>query len=674
MAKLRMKKIELIAPLTDSKKIIELLQRRGVVEICTNSDEDLVQTNVTSVVAEFEKFRSTAAQALEILDRYAPAKGSVTDMFGGRSEIEKHQFGEQARQLEKIMNAASAIIADNRQIIDNQAEIAQLRTKNDLLAPWLKLDVPLNFRGTAKTAAFIGSVPGQVTGKDTEKRISELIDIPHDPPDDHNTILAGCSVEVISSSKGQTDLFILCGKDIAESVENALRKMAFVPVSENAGATPSEIEKDNSGRIKALQKQSEQAEKAITDRAEWRDRLKFAVDFLEMRKDKYENLSKLGMSGTSFVLNGYIPEKYCDPLQKEITGKFTAMIEFTDPSDDDDVPVMLENGRFSSPVEGITKMYAMPAKSDVDPTPVMAFFYYLFFGMMLSDAGYGVVMVIGTMIALKKFKLEDSMRKTLIMFRNCGISTIFWGALFGSWFGDIVQIVGQHFFGKEIGSIALWFEPLDDPIKLLLFSFGLGILHLFLGVGTAFVMSWKSGKKLEAFMDAVPIYLMIIGVAPIGANMFTEVPGTLQTVGGYLLIAGAVLMILTAGRSSKNIFARLFGGVYALYNTATGWLSDILSYSRLLALGLATGSIAGVINLIGTMPENKIVKLILLTIVFIVGHSANLAINLLGAYVHTDRLQFVELFSKFYEGGGREFQPFTVNTKYIKFKEENPNE
>lgn len=146
-------------------------------------------------------------------------------------------------------------------------------------------------------------------------------------------------------------------------------------------------------------------------------------------------------------------------------------------------------------MEGITKMYAMPSKDDVDPTPVMSFFYYLFFGMMLSDAGYGLIMLIGTTIALKKFKLETSMRKTLTMFRNCGISTIFWGALFGSWFGDIVQVVGREFFGKEIGSIALWFEPIDDPIKLLLFSFGLGILHLFLGVAVSFKMSWDKGKS-----------------------------------------------------------------------------------------------------------------------------------------------------------------------------------
>lgn len=652
-----MKRIELIAPLTDSKQIIELLQRRGVVELCENSSEELEQMNVAAVMGEFEKFRSTVDQALNILGKYAPEKASLTDMFGGRDEIEKHEFGQKAADLEKIMNAAGEIIKNHKMITEAQAEIIQLGIRSDLLEPWTALDVPMNFRGTSGTSAYIGSVQGSRTVDEIESQLPE-----------------GCCAEIVSISKEQTNLFILCSKEIAEEAENCLRRLAFVPVSESAAMTPSEMIRKNTARRRELNKLIGNSEKAIAAMSEYRGMLKFGVDFLAMRKEKYEALSKLGITESTFVLEGYVPEKYFDSLKKEIEKKHTAVISGFEPAEDEDVPVLLENGSFSSPVEGITKMYAMPSKTDVDPTPVMSFFYYLFFGMMLSDAGYGVVMVIGTMIALKKFKLENSMRKTLIMFRNCGISTIFWGALFGSWFGDIVQIVGREFFGKEIGSIALWFQPLDDPIKLLLYSFGLGILHLFLGVGVSFKMTWDDGRKLDAFLDTVPIYLTILGVAPLAASILTEVPQILKTVGMYVMIAGVVLLVLTAGRSSRSIFGKLFGGLYALYNTATGWLSDILSYSRLLALGLATGSIAGVINLIGTMPENKAVKLVLLIVVFIVGHTANLAINLLGAYVHTDRLQFVELFSKFYTGGGREFTPFAVNTKYIKFKEENINE
>ena len=657
MAKLKMKKIELIAMLTDSKKIIELLQRRGVVEISQNTDEELENTNVTAVVGEFEKFRNTAAQALEIIDTYAPEKAGLADLFNGKTEVEKHEFGKEAMKMEKIMAAANEIIKNQRSINDASSAISQLEIKCDMLDRWLPLDVPLNFKGTSSTSAYIGTLPYQITAEELEEQLPE-----------------NCSAEVVSGSKEQTNLFILCSKQSYDEAGDILRKLTFVSLSEKDPKKPSELYDTYKQNIKSHEDEMEKARENIEKLAENRKQLQFVVDYLQMRKEKYDALSGLGFTETTFILTGYIPEKYSEQLKKEIEDKYTASITFTDPDEDDDVPVLLENSIFSSPVEGITKMYAMPAKGDVDPTPVMSFFYYLFFGMMLSDAGYGLLMIIGTTLALKKFKLETSMKKTLTMFRNCGISTVFWGALFGSWFGDIVQVVARQFFGKEIGSIAIWFEPLTDPVKLLLVSFGLGILHLFLGVAVAFKMTWDTGKKLDAIFDALPIYLIVLGVAPIGAGMFISVPSVLKTTGIYMLIAGVAILVLTAGRTSKSVFGKFFGGLYALYNTATGYLGDILSYSRLLALGLATGSIASVINLIGTMPENKIIKLILLIIVFIVGHTANLAINLLGAYVHTDRLQFVELFSKFYTGGGREFAPLTVNTKYIKFKEENQND
>lgn len=657
MAKLRMKKIELIALLTDSKKIIELLQRRGVVELCDCSDEELVKTNTASVIAEFEKFRSAAVQALEILDRISPEKSSLSDsLFPHRTEVETDKFGKGAMQLEKIMQSANEIIRTSRSIAECESSVAQLQVKSDSMKQWQALDVPMNFRGTNSTACFIGSVQGCVTAKDLEQQIPDA------------------SVEIVSSSKEQTKLFILCCRDKAEDVSAALREHGFMPVSDPDADTPSNIIKKCTREIDLLRKKALLCRENICNLADKRRQLRFVVDYLQMRKDKYEALGAVSFTESTFVLTGFIPEKYAASVEKEITSKYTAAIRFSDPDEDEDVPVLLENSSFSAPVEGITEMYALPSEKDVDPTPVMSFFYYLFFGMMLSDAGYGVVMVIGTVIALAKFNLDAKMRKTLTMFRNCGISTIIFGTLFGSWFGDIVQVVGREFFNKEIGSLALWFEPLDDPIKLLLYSFALGILHLFLGLAVSFHMKWREGQKLDAIFDTVPIYLTILGVCPPAAGILVEVPSALKTIGIYVMLVGVILLVLTAGRSSKNIFGKLFGGLYALYNTATGYLSDILSYSRLLALGLATGSIAGVINLIGTMPQNTVVKAILLVVVFIVGHVANLAINLLGAYVHTDRLQFVELFSKFYEGGGRPFNPLTVKTNYIKFKEETINE
>lgn len=647
-----MKKVELIALLTDSKKIIEFLQRRGVVEISSNDDEELDTTNVTAIVGEFEKFRSTVAEALEILNKYSPEKKPVTEMFESRTEVNIDTLDNPDFRLEKTLSIANEIVRSNQEISEIEKNISQIDVKCDILKQWKNLDIPMNFKGTSMTSAFIGTVPFSIT------------------EDFINLFPNGSYMEIISQSKEQTNLFIVCVNDIVDEIRDLLRQNSFNSISEPENNTPSEvIERCRNERLSYENRRLE-LQKHIKDLSEHRKKLEISADYLQMRKDKYNAFSSLGFTEKTFVLNGYIPEKYVNSLREELEKKFTVYVDFTEPPEDEEVPVLLENSKFSAPVEGITKMYSMPSKSDVDPTPVMSFFYYLFFGMMLSDAGYGLLMLIGTTIILKKFKLDNTMKKTMTMFRNCGVSTLIWGALFGSWFGDIVQVVGREYFGKEIGSIALWFQPLDDPIKLLLYSFALGILHLFLGVGVSFKMSWDDGRKLDAILDTVPVYLTILGVAPLAASILTDVPSILKTIGTYLLIAGVVLIVLTSGRSSKSIFGKFFGGLYALYNTATGYLSDILSYSRLLALGLATGSIASVINLIGTMPENMIVKTILLVVVFIVGHTANLAINLLGAYVHTDRLQFVELFGKFYTGGGREFNPFAINTKYITFKEE----
>lgn len=442
MAKLKMKKIELIALLTDSKKIIELLQRKGIVEICSNTDDELFKTNVTSVVSSFEKFKVTAIQALEILDRYAPEKKALADMLNGRTEVDKHDFGKGAMELETIMNSAREIVRCNRSIIDFENTISQLDVKCDTLREWINLDVPLNFKGTASTSAFIGSVPFMISADEIESKFP-----------------SGCSAEVISSSKEQTNIFVMLSKDSEEEASEVLRSMSFIPISIKENMIPKELLRSYNMEKEKLEKSIEQLKKKIIQLAENRQKLKFAVDYLQMRKDKYEALNDLGFTEKTFVLTGYIPEKYTLSLQKEIESKFTALITYSEPENGEDVPVLLENSGFSAPVEGITKMYALPSEKDVDPTPVMSFFYYLFFGMMLSDAGYGLLMLIGTTIALKKFKLETSMRKTLTMFRNCGISTIIWGALFGSWFGDIVQVVGREFFHKEIGSIALWFQP-----------------------------------------------------------------------------------------------------------------------------------------------------------------------------------------------------------------------
>lgn len=659
MAKLQMQKIEMIALLKDSKSIVERLQRRGVMEIYSTNNDDLLKINTTGIISVFERNMYTAQNALVLLNGRNKRKESMLSFLKGRKSVSTDKFAQNKDFTDETLSMCYSVLDCSKKITDCNNEIAKLETQIDVLKPWVGLELSQSFKGTRLTRSFIGTFPDEIHAQDIENQLIQT---------DENAV---AEVDIISSRKEQTCVVVTCHKDVSDIVFTHIRDMGFSQLSALSTLTPADEVKKLEDKVMYNRKKIKECEETLDNLCNECEKIKFLIDYLSMRKDKYIAINELEMTQKTVVINGYVPKKYVDGLIEEFEEKYTVVITVSDPGEEDDIPVLLENGKFSEPMEGITEMYALPNKHDIDPSAVMAFFYYLLFGIMLSDAGYGLVITIATTIILKKTGVEGKLRKSIKMFQYCGISTLFWGALFGSWFGDLPQIIASNFFGTKITTTALWFEPIKDPIKMLLFGFGIGILHLFLGLAVNFKMLWSEGKKLDAVCETLPIYLTITGVAPLAAGILTSIPPVLQNIGKYLLIAGVISIILTAGRGSKNIFMKAFGGVYGVYNIATGYLSDILSYSRLLALGLATGSIAGVVNLIATMPENPVVKVILLIIIGIVGHTANIGINMLGAYVHTDRLQFVELFSKFYEGGGRAFKPLKVNTKYVKFEKEN---
>ena len=651
MAKLQMSKIEIILPVEDSRRLLQLLQKRGVVEIEKSTDERLSSLPTAEITARLQRNISTAKSALNSINARCGIKPSMLDALNGRKKISQTEFSKETENSEKILSVCSAVNDYEKKISALKSERAKTQARLDMLSAWLDMQLPMSYTGSKNTKTYIGALPDLLNHEKIEEMLDNL-----------------AAVDIISAQKEQTCIVVTCHASDAETVYSLLRDNSFSPLSVKSRKEPSE----EAELLKKAISDNEEKEKEyigkITQNRALIPKIELLADYLTIKRDRYVSAGDMGLTEKTARITGYVPTKYADDIKKELLDNFAA-VEISSPTDEDDPPVLLENSSFSEPVEGITEMYALPNKRDVDPSSVMAFFYYLFFGMMLSDAGYGLLMVIGTCFVLKKFSIEGALRRSMKMFRNCGISTLIWGTLFGSWFGDLPQVIASNFFGKIIETTALWFEPLDDPIKLLLFSFLLGIAHLFLGLAVNFKMLWKEGKRFDAFCEVIPIYITITGVAPLAASILTSVSPVFLTVGKYMLIAGVILILLTSGRSGKNIFMRFFGGIYGLYNIATGYLSDILSYSRLLALGLATGSIASVINLIGTMPQNILLKAVLLTVVGVIGHMANLGINLLGAYVHADRLQFVELFSKFYEGGGRAFKPLKMDTEYVNISE-----
>lgn len=676
MAVVSMKRISIYGLKRDRKAILEMLQRAGAVEVCSGedgeaSDEERKEKffgkmDVSSSKAIFQKGMRDIEEALQILNRYEPEKTAFLGFLKGRKEIGTEEYYAFADKWEEVYRCAGRIQALERETTEARAEIRRLENSAEALSPWAYLDVPMRFKGTRSTAAFVCSLPGEHTALELETTLLERF------PE------LAVTVEIVSATKEMTCLFALCPKSQGETMESAFRELGASRPSNPSKIPPAEKEMELRGRIEKLEEETRRREEEIASFADRREDLKYAMDYLSMRLEKYEVLGKLMQSKRVFVLEGYIPAAKAAELASRICTRYSAEAEIFEPEESEDVPVLLHNNVFAEPVEGVLESFSMPGKGEIDPSPVMAVFYYIFFGMMLSDAAYGIIMAVICAVCLRKFKnMEDSMRKSLRMFFFCGISTTFWGFMYGSFFGDVVSVFSKTFLGTEYVLPALWFTPIDEPMRMLMFSLLFGVIHLFAGLFLSGVQLWRQKRYKDVLYDVVFWYLLVGGLIFLlmSTDMFANIAqmeklgGPVGTIASIAAAIGAIGILFTGGRESRNPVKRLLKGAYSLYNV-TGYLGDILSYSRLLALGLATGVIAEVINSMAVMGGGGVVGLVVFTLVFLVGHTINIGINLLGAYVHTNRLQFVEFFGKFFEGGGRKFSPFGVHTKYFKIRED----
>ncbi len=673
MAIVPMKRVNVYGLKKDRKAILEALQRYGDFEVIHHKEDPkgYLRVDTSASLGTFQKAAKVGEDALEILAVYESENGSMLDSLKGRKEISPELYYKYVSETEEIMRLANRIITLDKSISEQKAEIVKNEFAKESMTLWLGLDVPLNFRGTKKTAAFIGYFPGGTT---KESILSEYA-----LKCAKKNIEAPIDIAFINESKQQSCVMIICHMQHKDTAEGILREMEFSYPSVVSSVTPKEKADELESLIKASKDAITKAENEIRSHKGMRNAFKFLSDYYSMRLEKYRVLASVENSKRTFFVSGYVPSPDAKNLEAVLTNKYNAAVEICDIEEGESAPVLLKNNGFSSPVESVVESYSMPSKGEIDPTAVMSVFYYFLFGLMLGDFAYGLLMVLGCGWALLKFKgMEEGMKKTLKMFMYCGVSTAFWGLMFGSCFGDAVTVIGQTFFGVDIAFKPLWFEPIANPILMLMFSFGVGVVHLFAGLFIKLYMCIKNKQYKDALYDVIFWYLLVGGgiVFLFSVEMFVNMTGLGFKVGPlgaeiakWCAIVGAVGIALTNGRSSKNPGKRLAKGLYELYNV-TGYLSDILSYSRLLALGLATGVIAQVFNKIGSMGGRSILGVILFIAVFIIGHTVNLLINLLGAYVHTNRLQFVEFFGKFYEGGGRKYEPFSTNTKYYKIKED----
>ena len=319
---------------------------------------------------------------------------------------------------------------------------------------------------------------------------------------------------------------------------------------------------------------------------------------------------------------------------------------------DPDVPVLLKNNRFTRPLNMVTEMYSLPAYNGIDPNPVMAPFFILFYGIMMADMGYGLLMMLASWIVMKRAKPNgDTMKHLVPLAGFCGVSTFIMGALTGGFFGDLIPQLLKMYNPESTFALPALFSPLDDALMVLIGSLVIGLVQIFTGMTISAVRKIKAGDTMGAVCDEVAWFLVFL---LLGGGIAL---GQMKIAG----IAIIVLLVITQSYGKKGVIGKLMGIGGSLYNHITGYFSDILSYSRLMALMLAGAVIAQVFNTLGGITGN----IVTFFLIAMVGNALNLALNLLGCYVHDMRLQCLEFFGRFYEDGGKPFRPLEVKTKFV---------
>ena len=636
MAIVKMKKATMIALQSEKNEILSSLQKFGYLQIVNLEEqmeqgfEDLQPDSDNEAVGRLEAKLSQVKYSLDFLGKFNKEK---KPLFAQKIQVDESKHKEYLENEEKL----NEIYEDCRSIDSKFTEIKSSETKlNNIISqlnPWLSLNENLEDIGATKNT---NTILGFIAGKYEEELIAAV-----NAEDLHAYLVK------VGAEKENSFFMVTYHKACEEKIAQLLKQAGWTKVtfSEYSG-TP----KDNVERHKSEINELENIKKELVKKAEALvpeiGFLEILYDLISIEKDRRTVVKDFVKTDKTFMLQGWLPEKFTGNMTKVldgITDKYTT--SFEDPGEEDEMPVLLDNPKPVKPYEMITDLYSVPNAKGIDPNIFMAPFFVVFFGMMVTDAVYGIFMSAVTGYVLYKYKPQGGMKNMMWIMFFGGISTFFWGGIFGGWLGDLIKIKPW------------WFNPLDEPLRMLIFCLILGVVHLYTGYILQAYQSIKAGNFMDAIYDQVLWLMLLTGL------IFLALP-PLAVVGKYMAIIGAAGTVIFSARSEKNIFKRLISGVLALYNVS-GFLGDVLSYSRLFALCLATGVIAQVFNAMGVMMGGSIIGKIIMVAFLAFAHVFNTALGVLGAYVHTSRLQYVEFFGKFYEGEGKPFNPFRIKTKYI---------
>ena len=649
MAILKMKKLRLMAVRSRKDELLRELIRHGCVEFSEledqiqGSDVESILSRESSDVATLKSQLTSLNHAIALLDTYAPKKGKL---LSAKPELEDLAFLDDTG-LSGALKFAGAIEGYDARIKRITAEESRQRGIIDSLQPWLGLDLPLNTEGTERCGVLMGTIPVKMELADVQAALSQV--------DEESELFQ------VNEDKRDRYVLLVAMKETIPAMQECLRSFGFsASALGSMKGTARECLSAAEEALKELASEKEACAQSIVAEAVRRDELKLAADRVSTKIALAEADEKLYGTASTVVMEGWIPEEREQELIK-VFDDFGCAYETLTPTVEEypEVPVKLKNNKVTNGLNMVTEMYSLPAYGSLDPNPLMAPFFILFYGLMMADMGYGLLMVIAALVAMKKIKPRKGSLSFCQLLLWGGISTFVCGALTGGFFGDALVKIGQ-ILGKPSGwgELPALFSPMTDSMMVLIGAMVLGLVHLNAGMVINFVKKTKRGQLADAIWEEGALWVTLVGII-----LFVLKVGNVSGI-PVVLVIGLVMVFYGGSRSAKGL-GKLLSIFTTLYNTATGWFGDILSYSRIMALMLAGSVIATVFNTIGAIANS----FWLFIPVFLIGHTLNFALNLLGCYVHDLRLQCLEYFGKFYEDGGRPFKPLEVTTKYYNVAE-----
>ena len=632
-----MKHLRLLGMESEREALLKTMQDLECVEIShIDGSEEALKTGLAkpddrALLNAQEESRAYRA-ALAALDRFAPEKKGL---FRKRQGVSRASFFDEENERQ-ARAAAEAINADMRRL----GEIESERTKNEALraslAPWLAVDAPLD-----STDGVLSLLFGTVGATVTDDALRALSD----------SLSGLLTWQQASCDKMLRYLLIACYKSVKEQALSALRELGFSTVSfRGLCGTAEENDKKLEAALAALESERREIERRVERFGGNRETLLEASDRAAILLRREEAKSRLVETNKVFLLEGWLPADRCTALEKALE-PFTCAVETREPAEDEypQVPVQLRNNKLTRPLNMVTEMYSLPAYGTLDPNPLMAPFFILFYGIMMADMGYGLLMMIASVIIGKRYRPKGTSGELFSLLGLCGLSTFIVGAMTGGFFGDFLTQLVAIVSPGTVFALPKLFDPLDDLTMILIGSMALGLVQIITGMAISLIEKCKRKKFLDAFFEEITWWIVFLGIALAVLKKGTAV-----------LYLGCALVLLGPIVQGKG-WGKLTGVFGSIYNHVTGYFGDILSYTRLMALMLAGSVIAQVFNMLAAMPDNVIAFLI----ISMLGNAMNFGLNLLGCYVHDLRLQCLEFFNKFYVDGGKPFRPMTLDTEYV---------